>query len=554
MRLDADRRWSARRLPPASLFALATLAVSAAAWLATWLARWPHRERLAHPMFDRLFAFYDNWGAALAVAIVLLVWCSPALRRSGGRLARLLGERPGATALVTLLVLALGARFAYHAHALAMDESAPLAQAYAFAQGRLSWFLPPELLERMVPLPFRGYFLALDPLTGETASMYWPGFALLLTPFAWAGVPWLLNPLLAAASVLLVHALAVRIIGTREAAGWALLFTLGSPVFAVNGISFYSMPAHLAANLLYALLLLDPRPARAFAAGLVGGLALVLHNPVPHLLFAAPWIVWLLLDRDRWPAVAALFAGYLPIGLLVGAGWPAVIAHLRPAAEQAQPVAVRGLLAARNLFEWPGYQTVLVRLTGTWKLWLWNVPGLLLLSLGGLRGARGPLALFAASALLTYVLYWFVPLDQGHGWGYRYLHSAWAALPLLAAAMISRRGSDSADDRGWRDWAGGLALASLVLATGLRFWQAQAILGEHLAQIPPTPADGQWVVFVSAQQGLYSWDAIQNFPGQGRVITLMSESAEDDARLMAGHFPGATLALADARGSLWRRP
>ncbi|MGG2305238.1 hypothetical protein ACE4Z6_27835, partial [Salmonella enterica] len=78
-------------------------------------------------------------------------------------------------------------------------------------------------------------------------------------------------------------------------AGLAILLTVASPVFFANGISYYSMPAHLFANALYALLLIDPTPRRAFAAGLLGSIALTLHNPVPHLLFALPWIGWLAL-------------------------------------------------------------------------------------------------------------------------------------------------------------------------------------------------------------------------------------------------------------------
>ena len=30
----------------------------------------------------------------------------------------------------------------------------------------------------------------------------------------------------------------------------------------------------------------------------------------------------------------------------------------------------------------------------------------------------------------------FVWADQGHGWGFRYFHSAWLALPLLATAFL----------------------------------------------------------------------------------------------------------------------
>src|SRR5438067_426521 len=52
------------------------------------------------------------------------------------------------------------------------------------------------------------------------------------------------------------------------------------------------------------------------------------------------------------------------------------------------------------------------------------------------RRAEPAVRLFAASALLTLAGYFFVPYDQGHGWGYRYFHASWGALPLLAACAL----------------------------------------------------------------------------------------------------------------------
>ena len=93
-------------------------------------------------------------------------------------------------------------------------------------------------------------------------------------------------------TLVVIHRLALELFDNREAAGFALMLTIASPVIFANGISYYSMPAHLLANSVFALLLVRPTPRRAAAAGVVGSLALVLHNPVPHMLFAAPWFVW----------------------------------------------------------------------------------------------------------------------------------------------------------------------------------------------------------------------------------------------------------------------
>jgi hypothetical protein len=540
------------RCAPTSKFAIATAGLGALACLQTFLSG-RTGQPLDYAIFDRLFIFTDDWGAALQVGIVLLVAASRYVRVSGAQLALAITERPIATAAAALVVFAIGAKFVYHATPFAMDESAQVAQAYALAQGRLSWFLPVDLLDRMIPPGFRHYFFAVDPATGRVAAMYWPGFAALLAPFAWAGVPWLLNPVLSAATLLLLHAFAVRYFHSREAGGWAVLLTVASPEFTVNALSFYSMPAHLLLNLSFAWLLLDGRPSRAFAAGMLGGWALVLHNPVPHALFAIPWLVWLCIDRRRWPALLAVAVGYVPIGLGVGFAWPRVLATIGPNAVAAAPQALTETFAhmVDAAFRVPDRGMLYARWYATWKIWIWSMPGLLLLAAGG-AWLRGSVRLLTVSAALTYGVYWFVPFDQGHGWGYRYFHQVWMVLPLFAAAFIALQPVDSPGGRAWRHWAGGIALLSTLLSTTLRFAQVDAIIGRHLAQKIVAPDEGRWVVFVRNQRGLYTWDMIQNMPGDSHEITLMSFGAPADERLMAGALRQYRPVLSDARGSLWR--
>ena len=96
------------------------------------------------------------------------------------------------------------------------------------------------------------------------------------------------------------------------APGWVVLLTAASPAFVVNAISLYSMPAHLLASACFAALLLDPTPRRLILAGAVGSLALALHNPVPHMLVASPFIAALALRPGRTRSLAALAAGFQP--------------------------------------------------------------------------------------------------------------------------------------------------------------------------------------------------------------------------------------------------
>ncbi len=119
------------------------------------------------------------------------------------------------------LLLALGTLVIYHNHPLSMDEYAAYFQSRVFAAGRLHGRFPVELLDWLIPRGFQDYFLNVSRATGSVAEAYWPGFALLLTPFMWAGVPWLCNPVISALTLLVIHRLALELFDNREAAGFA---------------------------------------------------------------------------------------------------------------------------------------------------------------------------------------------------------------------------------------------------------------------------------------------------------------------------------------------
>ena len=178
------------------------------------------------------------------------------------------------------------------------------------------------------------------------------------------------------------------------------------------------MPAHLLANSVYALLLLHPTPRRAFAAGVVGALALSLHNPVPHMLFAAPWLIWIATRRDNVRLLMALCAGYLPFCVLLGIGWFEFSTHLlqeglvRSTASAAASDRLQHML---SIFSLPTSTILLARLIGLAKLWIWAVPGLLILAIAGaVRWRRNALCmLLTTSALLTVFGYLFCSSRSG---------------------------------------------------------------------------------------------------------------------------------------------
>jgi len=318
---------------------------------------WTHQWRLGNDrhglstIFFVLFVYNDYPGTVCALLILV---CALVASRylPARRVVHWAGDHPVVIAAITTVLIALCTLVIYHNHPLSMDEYAAYFQSRVFAAGKLHGRFPVPLLDWLIPRGFQDYFLNVSRATGSVAESYWPGFALVLTPFTWAGVPWLCNPVISALTLLVIHRLALELFDDREAAGFALLLTIASPVIFANGISYYSMPAHLLANSVFALLLVRPTPLRAAAAGVVGSLALALHNPVPHMLFAAPWLVWVA-TRQRGMRLLALIAGYLPLCALLGLGWFLFSGHLLREGLVSATAPIAATEIVRQL-DWPG--------------------------------------------------------------------------------------------------------------------------------------------------------------------------------------------------------
>jgi hypothetical protein len=353
--------------------------------------------------------------------------------------------------------------------------------------------------------------------------------------------------------------------GSREAAGWAVLLLLASPVFVVSALSFYSMPAHLLCNLLYVLLLLQPTVGRALLAGLVGGLALTLHNPAPHLLFSVAVVAWLLVRRTPLPVLAALVAGYLPVIALLGYGWSqhlaALAAHVTPSPVRDLPAAPsvsrleRAWAVVASAIVWPTPKILDARLAGLSKAWDWGAAGLLVLAAYGFTTARSlaVVKVLAAAFAITFFGYFLVPFDQGHGWGYRYLHSVWFVPPLLAGLALSR-----IPDTEFRQMAAWAAALSLVFANGLRLVQVEGFIGRHLALVPPLarpvePGKAE-ILFINPSAGSYTRDMVHNDPFlRDARQTMVYDGPEQAAALMAQRFPAYTRRAEGKWGELWTK-
>lgn len=489
-------------------------------------------------------------------------------------LAVWLAENPIKLVLLTISLLGLGSLLTYRAWPLTMDEYAPWFQAHLFANGELVGHYPLPVLAHLFDGAYHQNFFNINWQSGDVISAYWPGLAFLMMPFAWLGVPWLCNPMITGLTLIALQKLAARLGFTQVQQGWVLLFSLASPAFTINGMAFYSMPAHLLFNTLFVYFVLSERPRDLFLAGLAGGLALTLHNPFPHAVFSLPWLAWVALRQDRkLLRLSWLAAGYLPFAVLLGAGWiwvmksvakpvvQAVAPETGPLVEASlnQPELLAQIFAAMvsflDVFHWPDWLILSHRLGGFIKLWLWAVPVLLPLAMVGFSRTRSePLKVLGYSAITSFAAYFLIVYDQGHGWGYRYFHPAWMALPILGvAAMQSLDDKEFASTRLMV-----LALFSLLVMTPLRVYQVDDFLDRHFTQLPvaaqPLSANECEIVFHGGR-GFFGIDMVENKPALDACkLVLYGRNRDADMAFAQSIAPGGREVYRNQYGWVYRYP
>lgn len=528
-----------------------TILLVAAAPLASLSGRIPGLSEYDYLIFYRLFFFNDLSGSLAMLATLTAAVALRPIRNLVIRLVAIVSDHPVKTAVITFGALAACSLLVYQRFPLAMDEYAPLLQARIFASGELATVYPRSLLDHMVIPPFQGYFILVNPETGQAASAYWPGLALLMAPFAKIGLEWCVNPLLAASGLWLVGDLAKQATGHEQARGWAMLAALASPQFTVNAISYYAMPGLLTLSLLFIWLLIRPQAKSAMLAGVVGSVALAMHNPVPHALIAAPCIVWLLANTERRKRVLPLALGYVPLTLILCLGWPLITSSmgLRPLGVATESAGFLSSWAHKlyGLFVLPDVSMLRLRSYAAWKVFIWTAPGMVLVAFL-VKPRTDLLRLLIAGFLLTYAFYFFIPFDQGHGWGYRYIHPAWGLFPI-AAAVFATKGAPSAHA------AVAASIAAGLLATPVFMYTTRTTVSSALAQQIEVPETDRALVFVAIQPGMYSADIVRNYPhDSGKIVRMLSAGIESDRALVESIAPNAKVAVSDHRGSSWTLP
>jgi len=261
--------------------------------------------------------------------IVLVVWTIPGeaiagLKRTSEKFFGPMGEeqanKPARidrfTILAALWVTVLAATlsfYSYGAHPHISDEVSYLYQARYFGAGMLTLPAPP------VPAAFK-----INLMNYEDArwySIFPPGWPLALVIGVWAGVPWLVNPVLAGLNVLGIAILLGELYDRRTARIVVVLLCC-SPWFVFMGMNFMSHMFTLSGALAAALALVWARKTGKASWALASGLAIGLVSLIRPLdgfilaILLGLWAIGVGGRRLKLVSVAALV-----LGTIIMAAW-----------------------------------------------------------------------------------------------------------------------------------------------------------------------------------------------------------------------------------------
>ena len=371
------------------------------------------------------------------------------------------------------------------------------------------------------PLPeeWRDSAAALTPIfvtyneDGHWISHYLPVYALLRAATLRLHPQMLLNPILTGLSVLLVAAVARRLFPADERAPLlAALFLATSSQVLVNGMSFYSMPAHLVFNLLWLLAYLRNDRRGWVGVGALGFLAMGLHQFVMHVLFAFPLLLRFVLQR-RWGLATALASTYA-FGLV---GWILWIGEARNQLSTGRVAASFGFPGLRQAVD----QAMSLAQIATWQAPVVTV--LAVVALSRLRRMSTELRDIASSMLFSLAFYGFVLSNQGHGWGYRYFYPVLGNLVLLSVAGWCLLATGGFRSRLKAFVTAGL-LGSCLLQLPIRMIQVESFVGPFAAARAFLESRDAEVVVIHGEGAWYSRDLVRNDPlFQERPLVMRSE-------------------------------
>ena len=464
-------------------------------------------------IFFRLYGLHEAPFFWLLVVFALGAWIVARREVPPTPAARVKGIA-GAFAVTTVVVAlgvfaatAAGTYWVMHSLPLSMDEFATSFQGRIFANGQVTAPLPPEwqpFANALVPV-----FISYRAAEQVWLSSYLPAYSALRAVFSLAHAELLLNPLLAAVSVLAIGGVSARLWpGDQRRGRVAILFLATSSQFLLMSMTAYAWAAHLCFNLVWLYLVLREDRLGLAAAPWVGAIALGFHNPFPHALFAAPFLVRLL--RTRRVGWIAYYAAIYGAASLM---WYRVMSFSHPQVARGAAVQEFGLPSAQNYFiHGMNFSLVLT----------WQAPAMAIFLVAAfflIRSLKQAERDLMAGIVLTLAFYFLFPQSQGHGWGYRYFYSVLGSASLLAASAAVALTAPTAGLV--RRLVIASAVAALVVQLPLRLAQSERFVRPYAAAIDyiaSRPAD---VVIVDPHAAYYGRDLIRNDPFlRSRPLTM----------------------------------
>jgi hypothetical protein len=311
------------------------------------------------------------------------------------------------------------------------------------------------------PVPGAFSFYMLPYRSDQWYSIFPPGWSTLLSLGVKAGIPWLVNPILAGANILLSYKL-VHQLYSRRTARWTVFLLCVSPWYIFMGMNFMSHTLALTLGLASVVALFHSREKSSqwyalLSGALVGALSLV--RPYDALIVGFLLIIWEIGFAGNSVNFASIFlfvAGIFLISVLIlpynyGVKGSALEFPLQsyyanyygPKANALGFGPERGLGWPLDAF--PGHAPLEALLNAGLNLFSinielfgWSVGSILLLTIflvsGGYRSSDWLMMAAIASVIGFYSLYWF---SGGPDFGARYWY-----LIIVPLVVLSVRGLD----------------------------------------------------------------------------------------------------------------
>ena len=450
-------------------------------------------------MIERLYALPGPWQYVLngmpelpvAATGLLACWIAYFL---AGRFPIAVPNVPIALLVGGAVLLPLAMRvLVFEGYLLEVDEVMLSLQADMFSRGMTAVPVA-EGLEHIARAA-HPYMANHDTEGGVWGVFYLPVYAAMLTAADLLFSEAVVNPILAGVSVLMVWSIA-RHLWPRNtvAAPLAAILLLSTPQFLFPAATGFALTAHLAFNLVWLrLILMKGSTKHLVLAALVGFLAIGLHRPHVHLLFAFPFVAaWMFGWQKRGIATAFAFGAVYAAALYIWLGWAdwsIALANGNWSAVPLNPFEFKALDRYAHLAEISHGQfeqafRYWIMGHNLLRLFAWLNPALLCLFVLGFvvwRTLSWTERLVLLSVLSSVLPYTYLMPNPSIGWGYRFAIPALGPMVLGGVAAFCALSSTGVRQNRWPGFVVLTTVFTLAVLFPLHGWRAATDVRAHAA-------------------------------------------------------------------------